>query len=202
MDERGERRRAVFLDRDGTIIVEREYLADADAVHLVPGTVEALRALRHAGLALVVTTNQSGIARGYYGEEQYRAVAARLEDTLAEQGVRLDATYYCPHHPDYTGPCECRKPATGMFRQAARDLGLDLSRSFYVGDRLKDVLPALELGGQAILVRTGYGAEEERDAPASVHVVDDLLAAARLIVECVEPPAGSDVGAIEDRRAC
>lgn len=200
MDDRRTRRRAAFLDRDGTIIAEREYLADPDGVHLLPGTPEALRALRRAGLALVVTTNQSGIARGFYSEDQYHAVAARLEDMLAAHGARPDATYYCPHHPDYTGACDCRKPATGMFRQAARDLDLDLSCSFYVGDRLKDVLPALELGGEAILVRTGYGVEEERGAPPSVHVVDDLPAAVRLILERVKHAAGPN-GAAGDGSA-
>lgn len=177
----GEMRRAVFLDRDGTIIEEREYLADPERVRLVPGTAQALGALQDAGLALVVVTNQSGIARGYYGEEDYRAVAVRLEQVLGKHGVRLDATYFCPHHPQLTGPCDCRKPATGMFQRAARELGIDLARSFYVGDRLKDVLPASELGGTGILVRTGYGQEEAERLPPGFELAEDLQDAARLI---------------------
>jgi len=181
----GSTRPAAFLDRDGTIVVEREYLADPDGVILVPGTVEALRALRAEGLAIVVVTNQSGIARGYYSEEQYRAVAARLDGLLAEQGLALQGMYHCPHHPDFTGPCDCRKPGLGMFRRAAAELDLDLSRSFYVGDRLKDVIPCFELGGTGILVRTGFGEDEAARAPATIEVVDDIAAAARLIVQRV-----------------
>jgi D-glycero-D-manno-heptose 1,7-bisphosphate phosphatase len=169
------------LDRDGTVIVEREYLADPQGVAFVPGAEEAIRRLTEAGLVVVVVTNQSGIARGLYTEEDYHSVARRLDELLARASAPVDATYYCPHHPDCTGPCDCRKPSTGMYRTAARDLGLDLAGSFYVGDRLKDVLPALELGGKGILVRTGYGREEEKALPAGAEVVDDLTAAVELI---------------------
>lgn len=176
-------RPAVFLDRDGTLVVERYYLADPDRVELVPGAAAALRALAAAGYALVVVTNQSGIARGLYGEAEYRAVQRRIEELLEREDVRLDAVYHCPHHPDYTGPCECRKPETGLFRRAARELGLDLGRSICVGDRLKDVLPARELGCAAgILVRTGYGEEQSRDAPDWVEIAPDLPAAARAVL--------------------
>lgn len=176
-------RPAVFLDRDGTLMEEKDYLADPEGVALLPGAAEALGLLREAGFALVVVTNQSGIARGLYGMEEYRAVARRLEELLEAHGIRLDATYVCPHHPDATGPCECRKPAPGLFRAAAKDLGLDLSRSFFVGDRSRDVLPARELGGTGILVRTGYGAKEESGLEGAFRVEDDLLAAARWIAE-------------------
>lgn len=177
------RRRAAFLDRDGTLMVEREYLSDPEDVELVPGTVEALRDLRAAGLGVVVVTNQSGIARGLYTEEDYHAVDRRLQAVLSASGVQPDATRYCPHHPEFTGPCECRKPGTGMYRDAARELDLTLEGSYYVGDRVKDVLPARTLGGTGILVRTGYGGEEEARLPDGFHVVDDLPGAARLIVE-------------------
>jgi len=175
-------RPAVFVDRDGTLMVEREYLADPAGVEMVDGATEALDALREAGYALVVVTNQSGIARGLYTEDDYRRVAARLDQVLDERGVPVDGTYYCPHHPDFTGPCTCRKPGTGMYEQAARDLDLDLAASWYVGDKVADVLPALTLGGRGILVRTGYGAGQEGDAPDGVTVVDDLGAAARLVL--------------------
>ena len=177
-----ELRPAVFVDRDGTIIVERSYLADPAGVELVPGTVDALADLRRAGFALVTVTNQSGIARGLYSEDDYRAVAARLTEVLTEAGVPLDGTQYCPHHPEVTGPCSCRKPGTGMYLQAAAELGLDPARSFYVGDKVTDVVPAVELRGQGILVRTGYGSDHERTLPEGTLVADDLRAAADLIL--------------------
>ena len=179
-------RPAVFVDRDGTIIAERSYLADPEGVHLVPGATSALADLRSAGFALVTVTNQSGIARGLYAEADYHAVAARLDDMLREAEAPVDATQYCPHHVDVTGPCACRKPATGMHRRAAVLLGIDLTRSYYVGDKLTDVLPAVELGGQGILVRTGYGREHEPRVPEGTWVVDDLRAAADAIL-AVQP---------------
>ena len=176
-------RPAVFVDRDGTIIAERSYLADPAGVHLVPGAASALADLRAAGLALVTVTNQSGIALGLYTDADYAAVAARLDAVLAEAGGPVDATEHCPHHPDVTGPCPCRKPATGMHRRAAAALGLDLERSYYVGDKATDVLPARDLGGQGILVRTGYGREHESLVPDGTWVADDLRAAADLILD-------------------
>ena len=170
-------RPAVFLDRDGTLIREKEYLADPAGVILLEGVPEALRRLREAGFALVVVTNQSGIARGLYSLADYHAVARRLDEVLAGEGVLPDATYFCPHHPEFTGPCNCRKPLPGMYLQAAEELRLDLAASFYVGDRIKDVLPAKELGGRGILVRTGYGVEEEASLPGEARVANSLLAA-------------------------
>lgn len=184
-------RPAAFIDRDGTIILEKVYLSDPDGVELIPGTVEALTSLRDAGFALVVVTNQAGIARGLYGVEDYEAVAARLDEILAKQGIVVDRTEYCPHHPDATGPCECRKPETGMYRRAAAALDLDLASSYYIGDKLSDAVPAGVLGGQGILVRTGYGAELEPEAPDDVWVVDDLHEASRVIREYI---AGSEGG--------
>lgn len=178
-------RPAVFLDRDGTVIQEREYLADPAGVRLVPGAAEAIRRLRAAGYAVVIVTNQSGIARGLYRESDYRAVAARLDTMLARAGARPDGTYHCPHHPDLTGPCPCRKPGTGMHRRAAEELGLDLAASVYVGDKPTDVEPGLALGGRGVLVRTGYGRESEAEVPPEVWVVDDLPAAAALILDAL-----------------
>lgn len=176
------RRPAVFLDRDGTIVAERHYLADPSRVQLIAGATDALQRLAAAGFALVVVTNQSGIARGLYRLEDFLAVQRRIEELLEIAGVRLTGVYYCPHHPDFTGPCECRKPGPGMYTQAAGELRLDLARSVYVGDRVKDVLPALAHGGSGILVRTGYGTDEETAAPPGVVVVDDLEAAADLVL--------------------
>jgi len=175
-------RPAVFLDRDGTLIEEVKYLSDPEGVVLIPGAVEALTLLRDAGFVLVVVTNQSGIARGLYEVDDYESVAGRLDELLAVHGLRLDATHFCPHHPDISGDCSCRKPATGMHREAAETLGLDSTRSFFVGDRVRDLLPALELGGEGILVRTGYGAQEERDLPETFQAADGLLEAARWVL--------------------
>lgn len=175
-------RPAVFMDRDGTLIAERDYLADPGGVVLVPGAAEALRALRRAGYALVVVTNQSGIARGLYTLDDYQTVAVRLDRVLAEAGVTVDATRFCPHHPDFSGPCTCRKPGTGMYREAASELGLDPAASWYVGDKVSDVAPAFALGGRGVLVRTGYGRDQEKVVPAGIVVADDLAAAAAVIL--------------------
>ena len=174
-------KRAAFLDRDGTIIEEVQYLADPAGVVLVPGAAEGLRDIRRAGFELVVVTNQSGIARGYYSENEFRAVQNRVDTLLAEAGVRLDAVLHCPHHPDFTGPCDCRKPALGLYERAQTALGIDLAASIYVGDRLSDVLPALATGGSGYLVRTGYGRDHAPLAPPGIEVVDDLRAVGRLV---------------------
>jgi D-glycero-D-manno-heptose 1,7-bisphosphate phosphatase len=175
-------RPAVFLDRDGTILVEKNYLADPDEVELIPGAMDGLRRLRDAGFTLVVVTNQSGIARGLYDEADYHAVDARMRALLADADIAIAASYHCPHHPDFSGPCDCRKPGLELFQRAIRDLGLDPSRSWLVGDRLRDVEPARALGARGVLVRTGYGAEEASLAPAGLPVAYDLNAAAALIV--------------------
>ncbi len=177
------RRAAVFLDRDGTVVAEADYLADPDRVALIPGAAAAIRRLREAGLAVVLVTNQSGIARGLYSEADYHAVAARLDRVLEAAGAPMDATYWCPHHPDFSGPCDCRKPGTGMHERAAAALTLDPAASWYVGDKVTDLLPARALGGQGILVRTGYGRESAATLPAGFRVADDLVAAADAILQ-------------------
>lgn len=174
---------AVFLDRDGTLIRDADYLADPERVELLPGVAEALELFRRAGFRRVVVTNQSGIARGLYSEADYHAVAARLNEVLRAAGTSVEMTLHCPHHPDFTGACDCRKPDTGMHEKAAEALELDLARSFYIGDKRSDVEVAGRLGGTGILVRTGYGGETEAggSVPEGVVVVDDLLAAARFV---------------------
>lgn len=147
-------RRALFADRDGTLIHDAHYLRDASLVELLPGAVSFLGAFAEAGWAIVVVTNQSGIAQGIVSEDNYRAVRARLDALLAEQGITLDATKHCPHHPDISGPCRCRKPGTLMYEEAADALGLDLAASVYVGDRWRDVAPGLEKRGRGFLIRS------------------------------------------------
>ena len=175
-------RPVAFLDRDGTVIHDPHYLADPERVELIRGAAGAIRRLREAGLAVVLVTNQAGIARGLYTEAEYRAVAARVIDVLRDAGAAVDATYHCPHHPDIDGACDCRKPATGLYLRAAREHDLDLGDSYCVGDKLTDVEPARSMGGQGILVRTGFGTAEEASLPSGVLAADDLAAAVELIL--------------------
>jgi len=176
-------RRAVFLDRDGTIIEDPGFLHEPAKVRLLSGAGEAIHQLNQAGWLVITISNQSGIARGLYDAAAYGAVQRRLVELLATHGARLDAAYFCPHHPEFTGPCECRKPGVLLFREAAAALGLELARCVWVGDRLSDVEPALALGGRALLVETGRGAAHVGKARAlGVPVVADLAAAAAEIV--------------------
>ena len=177
----------MFADRDGTIIEDRHYIADPADVALIPGSPEALIRLSALGFAVVVVTNQSGIGRGLYTIADYRRVAAETDRQLARAGVTVDATYFCTDAPGGHPETTCRKPSPLLYRQAARDLGLTLARSYFVGDKLSDVLPAAALGGTGILVRTGHGAAQEatitQEGQSAGHwlVADDLAGAAALI---------------------
>ncbi|MFL5401331.1 MAG: D-glycero-alpha-D-manno-heptose-1,7-bisphosphate 7-phosphatase [Gemmatimonadales bacterium] len=145
-------RRAAFLDRDGTIIEDVGYLRDPADVRLLPGAASAIRLLNQNEVSAIVVTNQSGIARGLLTLDQYQASEHRLDELLALTGARLDAHYFCPHLPELDGPCDCRKPGSLLYRQAAERFGIDLARSWWVGDRVRDVLPAATSGGRGILV--------------------------------------------------
>jgi D-glycero-D-manno-heptose 1,7-bisphosphate phosphatase len=152
-------RPAVFVDRDGTLIHDRRYLADPEGVELLPGAGEGVARLNAAGLAVVLVTNQSGIGRGYFDEARYREVHARLVDHLARMGAVLDGAYHAPGVDEPGDPDADRKPGAGLFRRAARELSLDLGRSWLVGDRMRDVIPAGILGARGLLVR-GHPSEE------------------------------------------
>ncbi|HWC72669.1 MAG TPA: HAD family hydrolase [Gemmatimonadales bacterium] len=166
---------AVFLDRDGTIIEDTGFLREPGKVKLLPGAADAIKRLNEHGYLAVVVTNQSGIARGLYSTADYTAVQRRVGELLATHGARLDGTYFCPHHPQFTGPCECRKPGIRLFDDARRALAIDFNRSWWVGDRLADIQPARQLGGHAILVATGEGNLHQGQARAlGVMVVADL----------------------------
>ena len=181
---------AVFLDRDGTLIEERNYLDRLDLIAPLPGVVPALTRLRDAGFALVLVTNQAGVARGYFDERFVRAAHEHLAALFARDGIVLDGYYYCPHHPEaaveaYRRECRCRKPAPGMVEEAARELDLDVARSFVIGDKWLDVELASNAGARGILVRTGYGADIEAEPPHGLQpfaVVDTLADAADVIV--------------------
>ena len=152
--------RAVFLDRDGTLIHDPGYLGDPDGVQVLPGVADALGALSQAGFRLVVVTNQSGIARGRYTVARYEEVAARLGAVLAASGIELAATYYCPYHPDGTVDAfarehEDRKPNPGMWHRAAEDLGIDLVGSYSIGDGERDIVAGKRAGTTCVLVAGG-----------------------------------------------
>lgn len=171
-------RRAAFLDRDGTIIDDTGFVRDPEDVSLIPGSADAIRRLNESGWIVVVVTNQSGIARGRLTEADYQAVQARLDQLLGAQGARIDATFMCPHHPDVTGPCDCRKPGLKHYREAARRFEIDFARSLFVGDRMSDLEPAKALGGSGALVLTGDGLRATGDAArAGFEIVADLHAA-------------------------
>ena len=175
---------AVFLDRDGTIIEEIEFLHDPALVRLLPGAAQAIRRLNDARWPVVLVSNQSGIARGLYTVHDFFAVQRRIDELLRSGGAHLDGVFFCPHHPDFTGPCQCRKPGTRLFQDAATQLGgIDLAHCWYVGDRVSDVIPALTLSGHGVLVRTGLGIEHApQAAQLGIPVVTDLTAAVALIL--------------------
>ncbi|MFN2258118.1 MAG: D-glycero-beta-D-manno-heptose 1,7-bisphosphate 7-phosphatase [Desulfuromonadaceae bacterium] len=186
--------RAVFLDRDGTINIEKDYLVDKRDFAFIPGAPEAIRALKRAGFLVVVVTNQSGIARGYFNAAQVERLHTYMQNQLQGYFTHVDAFYMCPHHPSagngrFTRACKCRKGEPGLLFEAAQDLNIDLATSYMVGDKVADLEAGLGAGCHPILVRTGYGdktcekstvlkwQETERIA-----VCDDLRAAARHII--------------------
>ena len=181
-------RRAVFLDRDGTLLEEGNYVDRLDRLVLFPYSIDSVRVLNRAGLAVVVVTNQSGVARGMYTEDFVRESHQHIDAQFSAAGARIDGYYYCPHHPQGTvrklrRDCECRKPKPGQLQRAAADLDLDLARSFIVGDRWKDVEAGEAVGARGILVRTGYGRDAESSRPPrGAEVVDNLAQAVTWIL--------------------
>jgi D-glycero-D-manno-heptose 1,7-bisphosphate phosphatase len=181
-------RRAAILDRDGTLIHEAGYLQRLERLQLFPYTIDAVRMLNRGGFAVVVATNQSGVARGLLKEafvvEAHAEIAARLDTG----GARVDGWYYCPHHPEaaraeYRQTCDCRKPKPGLLQRAARDLDLDLSRSFAVGDGWRDVEAATAAGAKGIFIRPGHGSTQDGGPPpGAVAVVDNLIEAVSWIL--------------------
>jgi D-glycero-D-manno-heptose 1,7-bisphosphate phosphatase len=179
--------RGVFLDRDGTLIEEVGYLDRIDRVRFFPYSVDAVRLLNRGGFVVIVTTNQAGIARGFFDEAFVEATHRSLSDTLAAGGARIDSFYFCPHHPDgavesYRRACDCRKPRPGLLRRAAADHQLELGRSFVVGDRAHDIAAGTTVGATGVLVRTGYGDRAERSDHGAAAVTDNLMGAVSWIL--------------------
>jgi D-glycero-D-manno-heptose 1,7-bisphosphate phosphatase len=184
-------RRAVFLDRDGTINVEKDYLHRVEDFLFIKGAPEAIRRLNVAGFLVIVVTNQSGVARGYFPREAVCRLHEHIQHLLQGCDAVIDGFYVCPHHPEkgqgeYRVDCDCRKGAPGMLLQAARDHGIDLQRSWMIGDKLADIEAGMAAGCRSILVRTGYGAVEEAKViprfPAT-SVCTDLTDAVRFLLE-------------------
>lgn len=183
---------AIFIDRDGTINEDIGYVSAPDELIVYPYAAEAVRLINESNLKAIVITNQSGIARRMYTEATLAAIHDRMVEELARGGARIDAIYYCPHHPrigdeHYRRACDCRKPGTGMLAQAAREHDIDLTRSFVIGDKSSDINLATNAGARGVLVMTGYGRETLANrgtwpcAPAII--ADDLLDAVRRILE-------------------
>jgi len=184
--------RVVFLDRDGTINEEVGYVNHIERFFLLPRVGQAIQLLNQYGWKAVVVTNQSGVARGYFPESLIYQVHQKMQELLGNEGAHLDRIYYCPHHPDigvppYRQKCRCRKPATGMIEEAMKELTLDLSQSYMVGDRGVDIEFAHQIGAKAILVLTGYGKGEWEYSGAQWkvkpdHVAQDLFEAVQWIL--------------------
>jgi histidinol-phosphate phosphatase family protein len=181
-----------FLDRDGTIIHDANYIRDPDDVALLPGAAAAIARLNRAGVIVVVVTNQSGIARGWLSTGDYDSVRRRIDDLLAREDARVDATYVCPHFPEITGPCDCRKPALKLFREAIADYGIDPGASVFIGDRWRDVAPATALGGRPIFldVASSPPADRQRVRAEGLEVAHSLGEAVDRFLDALPAPSG------------
>lgn len=181
--------RALFLDRDGTIIEERGYIGTVEQIVVIDGAVEAVRRANKLGLKVIVVSNQSGVARGYFTEGAVKAVNDCVRSLFASAEAVIDAFYYCPHGPTgsvsaYVVECQCRKPKPGMFLTAAKEHDIDLRSSFVVGDSARDIEAGRSAGTEAIMVLTGFGREERRKIDEKVvHIVADIAHAVSWIEE-------------------
>lgn len=183
--------RAVFLDRDGVITHDPPHYAHRiDQLKLIPKSAEAIRLLNEYGFKVVVVSNQSGVAKGYYQERDVEIFNGAMKNELEKSGAYIDAVYYCPHHPEakieaYRIDCDCRKPEPGMFKRAEKDLNLDLKPSFLVGDKMSDIEAGYRTGCKTILVLTGHGSDEvKKNANMNIkpnYISKDLYAASQLI---------------------
>lgn len=186
-------RRAILLDRDGTLCEEVGYVNHVDRVRIPERSIAAMRLANRAGFQTVVITNQAGVARGYFDEALIHDIHDRVREILAAGDARIDGIYYCPHHPEvgtppYRTACACRKPGVGMLLRARDEMGIDLAASYVVGDSIKDIQAGHAVGATTVLVRTGYGRGEIEHRSSSWpvrpdHLADDLLEAVEWIVE-------------------
>lgn len=189
---------AVFLDRDGVINEEVGYLDSLDKLKVIPSAYEAIKSINESGMKTVVITNQAGVAKGLFTEEFVRKTNDCLQTMLSQRGAYIDNFYYCPHHPTegeepYRQICDCRKPAPGMLLRAAQDLNIDLKKSYFVGDRFRDMEAAKKAAVKGVLVKTGYGSELLQDGGPDMatpeskpdFIAADILEAVRWILDQV-----------------
>ena len=177
-------KRFVILDRDGTIITERNYLSNHNQVELLPNAAIGLKKLRDEKLGLLVITNQAGVGRGYFNLHDLKLIHKKMADLLAREGVILDGIYFCPHVPEDN--CSCRKPKLGLIEEAAKEHNFDPKVSFVIGDKAVDIELGQNMGAQTFLVRTGYGTEvEKHNLVKPDYTVDDLLQASKTIMTLI-----------------
>lgn len=188
MERKNKKMPAVFLDRDGTLIYDKNYLSSPDQVKLYSFSSDSIKKLRKAGFKIIVVTNQSGIARKMFTEKDLKKVNKRFTDMLKEQGVKIDALYYCPHNDK--DKCKCRKPKTGMVMQAAKEHNIDLKKSYTVGDSVRDYLLGNNSGGKGVLVLTGHGKKQQKKVKSEkskpLGIVKTLKQATELILNDVK----------------
>lgn len=180
--------RTVFVDRDGVIIEDGDYVHRVEDLKFIPGAVDGLKELNAAGFQIIIVTNQAGIARGYFTEEEYHAFSGHLLGELEKGGVGISGVYFCPHHPTegvgiYRVDCRCRKPRTGMLQMASNEHSVDVPSSWLIGDKSSDIKAGRDFGLRTILVRTGYGGKDGQCAAEPDYDAADMLEAARLILE-------------------
>jgi len=174
---------AIFLDRDGTLNVEKGHLYRYEDWEWIPGAVEAITRINRMDFIVIVITNQAGVARGYYDEAAIQTLHSKVNCLLAQHGAKIDAFYYCPHHPQYGAMvnCSCRKPEPGLLLQAQADHGIDMKRSWFIGDKLSDIEAGFRAGTKPILVRTGYGEMQNALGAPGLHTESDVLSAVNFI---------------------
>ena len=172
----------VLLDRDGVINIEKSYLYKIEDFEYEKNVIKGLKELRDLGYKFAIITNQAGIARGYYTEEDYLKLQSFIEDDWFKKGIKMEKSYFCPHHPNVTGKygieCDCRKPNMGNFELAVKEFDIDVKNSFMIGDKITDLIPAEKLGITPVLVKTGYGLESLKKLEGTKLnsiVVNDIL---------------------------
>lgn len=181
--------KAVFLDRDGTINIEKNYLYKIEDFEFITGATEAIKLLNENNYKVIVVTNQAGVGRGYYKEPDVHKLHNYIQEELKKYNTKIDGFYYCPHHPvhgisEYKLQCECRKPKDGLYKLAIEEYNLDPKLSYGIGDKLSDLEPIVNLGGKGILVRTGYGKTYEEHADScNIHIEDNILEAVKHIIK-------------------
>jgi D,D-heptose 1,7-bisphosphate phosphatase len=167
-----EKKKAIFLDRDGVINKEVGYLSKPNNFEFIEGSIEGLKILKQKGFLLIIITNQAGIARGFFTEATLKAIHKVMLNRLKQNGITLDDIYYCPHHPDFTGSCDCRKPNPGMILNAELKHNINLNNSYMIGDTLKDIQTGKAAKCKTVLVLTGYGKEEQNKIS---NIVPDMI---------------------------